>query len=276
MHPQAKVVLVEIVLLAAFSLNCWASSDIPHNGLLARANEQFAKRDYTEKGISWAQDARYNYDRVVTRQKGNIVGIFAAARKAEASHFLATASPSIKRKKQLYLQSFSDAERSLKYLYKQYGKNLTNLPAFTQKVYTDLVYYWAKNLRGWVSVTRGRDSRHWKTIIKRFKKANSFGYQYLNHYGINLLLSTKKRADGKLITEAFNQTKIKGGTISRSGLINLAYSDYLYKTGSKPEAIKIIKEFLKYKPEQLAIDIIPENRRALVQAQERLTGWGVN
>ncbi|MBT3237113.1 MAG: hypothetical protein HN353_14240 [Bdellovibrionales bacterium] len=266
-------VLFTILIFA--SQHCYGSADFAHNGLLARAHEQFSKRDFTEAGINSVYDARYNYDRVVTRQKGNMVGIYAAARKAEANNFLATAISNLKRKKQIYLQSFSDAEHSLSYLYKQYGLKLNNMPPFAQKVYSDLVYYWALNIRGWVKVTRGRDSRHWKKIIKRFKRANDFGYQYLNYYGMNLLLSTKKRADKKYLIEAFNNTKIKGGKISKSGSINLAYADYLHSKGSRKEAILILNQFLKYRPAQLAFDLVPENRRALNLAQERLNEWGV-
>ncbi len=253
------LLLLFVATLATYS-QLFATSKLPRNGLLQRASEQYAKRDYTEAGIEFADSARYNYERVISRQKENLVGLYAAARMAEVENFLASAQSSEKRKRQIYLRSFADAERALGLFYKKYGRRLKGMPLFAQKVYTDLAYQWAVSIRGWVNVTRGRDSRHWKQIEKRFKRADDFGFQYLNYYGMNQLLSTKKRARISLLSEAYDKTRVADTLVSKSGKLTMTYAQKLYQTGAKPEAIAILQQLIKIDPAKLAHDLVPENQ----------------
>lgn len=51
----------------AFFLTLLFSTNLFANGLIERAFEQYAKRDYNEEGIISADNARYNFDQVLTK-----------------------------------------------------------------------------------------------------------------------------------------------------------------------------------------------------------------
>jgi hypothetical protein len=271
LQSQVRLKCYFIILLLFTGINLRA--EITVSGLLERGNEQFVKRDYSEKGIKHAESARYNYRRVAEKSDSDMEGIYARARCAQTYDFLAAAYTSKQEIITAHFRGFEIAFGGFIYLERIYGTHYKNMPPKDEKLLADLTYYWALNLSKWIKLNGGGYKGQWSQINKRFNLTFRMGHDYMADYGAYRILGEHSN-NGNQLKLAYEKTKLAGpDSPSANGWNNIAYAKYLKEKGDVDRAKSILDGFVSYGPEELSMDLIPENRKLQQIAMEIIRKW---
>lgn len=268
------MLLREANMLKLFFLvsSLFFSTHLYANGLFDRAFEQYSKRDYTVEGMLSADNARYNFNQVLTKLM-NSDGEYARVRNLQASHFLMQAG--FKNTKNIFSESVGQAARGFFYFQKNFGNNPfknNKMSVREKKIFADLLFWYSEiSLFGIENL--GERSAGWKKIVSDMQMLVSLGYGCMNDGGPYRILGKKQDPDVNF-KKAFECTTTTTEGPNWNGLNILNYASVLWSAGDKDNAVRILKKFISHPAELLAMDFIPENRRAQKRASEKLKSWG--
>lgn len=243
------------------------------NGLLDRANHQYAKRDYTDIGMESVSAARANYSKVVTNLM-NTEGEYARARMLQSIHFLVTAGS--KQAKIMLQSGIGEASQGVFYFDRVYGRTPFKSPDLNErgrKIYADLLYWKAMIFSAWINDQGGGFQNEKKKITQDMQLVVSQGYGCLNDGGAYRILGQ--------FFEAYKCTLVTPtsgpGTdpINWNGENVLSWADQLLNGGRRVEAVQILKKLISVPAEELSFDFVPENTRAQKVASQKLASLGL-
>ncbi|NUM88010.1 MAG: S8 family serine peptidase [Bdellovibrionales bacterium] len=262
-------------LLLCILLLPWGGAQASYNGLLERADEQWARRDFTADGRRSAEDARYNYERVGTRLMASVEGQYANARYLRANHFIGTTADSDRAK--TLMNGFAAGQRALLWFEGKWGRGpLPRLGERERKIYAEVVAYHAFNLKDWIRESGGGYSGEWKKAETLVQQVVDAGLDYVSEWAPRRLLAERAMETGNTtqarqhLEAIFQNTK--AGGISRIGFVNFHLAELLGRAGENDRARTLLREFADAPLGSLSFDLEPENRRYQAMARERLRG----
>lgn len=269
-----------VAILCSLLVTCVAHG--AYNGILERADEQFALRDYSGPGLKSAQDARYNYEKVVTKFIDDLEGQYAAARYLQANYFIGEAETNDKAS--TFMDGFAAGKRALIWFDRTYGRTPfrnASLGDRGRKIFADLIAFHAFNTLGWIRESGGGYAAEWREVERLLTATIEAGLGHISDFAPHRVLADRALIQGDSATAlkhfeiAVRGTEVAGTPgVSRLGSVNYGYAVTLNKGGKQTAAVQLLRTFLGLTPDRLAWGYRVENRHFRDRANELLKSWG--
>jgi subtilisin family serine protease len=260
-----------------------ATAFAAYNGILERADEQFAHRSYTEAGITSALDARHNYQKVIERLIDSLEGQFASARYLQANQFIGDTQAA--NKESTFMEGFSVGMRSLVWFQREYGRfpfNNKKLDERGRKIYADLIAFHAFNTIGLIRAAGGH-TNEWREAERLVGQAIDAGFDHVSDYAPRRALA-ERAIDQRNFAAAITQLEsvLRGtrlsdkASLSKLGIVNYHLAQALKASGQADRAIGMLREYASVDLEKMAWSMSPENQFYQAKSRDLLRSWNAD
>lgn len=280
-----------LVALCLF-LSCIANA----NQNAEQAAALYAQRDFNPAGIANAQQAIALYDLAINEEADATMKRTYQTQKASAHYFLGTALTEKEAKKAEHVLAMQTSEAVMVSLgmdpttvhemtQAQVNTLVNNLDDANEALAAEAMYTKGISLGQWgnlegISSAIGRLPE----VLGTMERIEMMGKESIHNYGpyrtvgrVNFVLPALFGGDLEVsedyLMRATLATLVPGQQYSASGYNNLYLAETLHKRGKENQAKNILAAFINADFSTLNPGTEPENRQALLRAQELLVDW---